>query len=214
MIKYLLPFLLILGGCVSQPQKTGTTDWELPVIPEASQQVVDGSLYSTSYVNNLFADRMAYRVGDILTINLEEQTQSSKSSGTSFDKESSLSIPAPIFWGEAGMNSSAEANRDFSGGGSSSQENMLRGSITVSVVKVQSNGTLVIQGEKSILLNQGNEYLWISGILRAEDIASDNTVSSQRLANARIAYSGDGAIADSNTSGWLTRVFNSPIFPM
>ena len=210
-------FSLVLSGCASQPQPPVDVEqsWAPPPLPEAKpQQIVDGSLFNASYANSLFEDRMAYREGDILTVQLNEKTTSTKSSGTDIDKDSSISMPVPIVWGQSGQSSNMGMNRDFAGSSSSSQKNMLDGAITVSVVDVLSNGALSVRGEKWIKLNQGNEYIRISGILRPEDITPDNTVSSQRLANARITYSGEGALADANEAGWLTRFFNDPLFPI
>jgi len=70
-----------------------------------------------------------------------------------------------------------------------------------------------VGGEKSLTLNQGEEFVRLQGYLRAEDISSDNRVSSQRVANARIGYSGRGALADANDPGWLVRFFSSPLMP-
>jgi flagellar L-ring protein precursor FlgH len=72
---------------------------------------------------------------------------------------------------------------------------------------------MLVQGEKWLNLNRGEEYIRVSGLLRPEDIDANNTVSSLRLADARIAYSGTGELADSNQPGWLTRFFLNPIFP-
>ena len=213
----LVLFSALLAGCASQPQPVvvAEEDWAPPPLPEAKpQQIVDGSLFNASYSNSLFEDRMAYRQGDILTIKLSEETTSTKSSGTDFDKDSSLSMPVPVIWGQSGQSSSLAMSRDFAGSSSSSQKNMLDGAITVSVVDVLPNGALSVRGEKWIKLNQGDEYIRIAGILRPEDITPDNTVSSQRLANARIIYSGEGALAEANEAGWLTRFFNNPLFPI
>ena len=87
------------------------------------------------------------------------------------------------------------------------------GAITAVVVEVLPNGLLRIAGEKSLWLNQGEEFIRLSGYVRGQDIDAANRVSSQRLANARIAYSGSGTLADANTPGWLTRFFNSPWMP-
>lgn len=219
--RYLLPviFAVLLTGCASKnaddSERVRIESWLPPTLPEAEpQQVVDGSLFDAAYSTNLFVDQMAYRVGDILTINLDERTRSSYSSGTNFDKKSSASMPIPIFWGKSGEASSLGMDRNFSGSGASSQENLLDGSITVSVINVLPNGALYVRGEKLIRLNQGDEFIRISGILRPEDITPDNTISSQRLANARIAYSGEGTLANANQAGWLTEFFNDPLFPM
>ena len=70
---------------------------------------------------------------------------------------------------------------------------------------------LVVRGEKWLKLNQGDEYIQISGMVRPEDIAADNTISSEKLADARISYSGTGQVSDTNTMGWLSRFFISAL---
>ena len=112
------------------------------------------------------------------------------------------------------LSGSIDANRDFDGSATSQQQNSLRGEITVSVHAVQPNGILEIRGEKWLTLNQGDEYIRLSGLVRADDIQNDNSVSSQRIADARISYAGRGALSDANAAGWLTRLFNHPLFPI
>ncbi len=216
---------LLLAGCSAIPPKPtpGETDWQPPKLP-AEQPVSyrNGSLYQAGYATTLFEDRMAYRVGDILTIRLDEETRSSKSSGTDFSKDSNTSISDPTLFGRSvasifgsgySMDNSLEGKRSFAGSAASEQQNMLSGSITVTVLEVRPNGSLAVSGEKWIRLNQGDEYIRISGLLRPEDISPENVVSSQRLANARITYSGTGFLAEANSPGWLTRLFNSSWFP-
>ncbi|EFJ0502859.1 flagellar basal body L-ring protein FlgH, partial [Escherichia coli] len=162
------------------------------------------------------ADRRAYRVGDILTVILEESTQSSKQAKTNFGKSNTVDIGAPTIFGHTKdkLSGSIDANRDFDGSATSQQQNSLRGEITVSVHAVQPNGILEIRGEKWLTLNQGDEYIRLSGLVRADDIQNDNSVSSQRIADARISYAGRGALSDANAAGWLTRLFNHPLFPI
>jgi len=76
-----------------------------------------------------------------------------------------------------------------------------------------SNGYLSVRGEKRIGINQGNEYVKLSGIVRPSDIDSTNTVESTRLADPTIIYVGDGPVADSNVMGWLSKFFISAIMP-
>jgi flagellar L-ring protein precursor FlgH len=101
----------------------------------------------------------------------------------------------------------------FDGEGSSTQANSLAGSLTVTVMEVQSNGNLVVQGDKTLKLNQGDEFVHISGVVRRADIATDNTVTSDKVADAHISYSGKGVIDSSNRVGWLARFFNSKYAP-
>ncbi|MCC8987346.1 MAG: flagellar basal body L-ring protein FlgH, partial [Candidatus Contendobacter sp.] len=68
-------------------------------------------------------------------------------------------------------------------------------------------------GEKMLTLNQGEEVVQISGVIRPEDIAPNNIISSNRVADAKITYAGNGVLADANTAGWLSRFFLSPLWP-
>lgn len=163
---------------------------------------------------SLVADNRAFRTGDVLTVFLQETTQASKKADTSFGKNSSAAI-SPLSIGSKTINSTVgiDAQRDFSGSSTSTQQNALQGAITVVVEEVLPNSLLRIKGEKSLTLNQGEEFIRVSGYVRAADVDADNRLSSQRIANARIAYSGKGALADANSAGWLTRFFNSPWMP-
>ena len=81
------------------------------------------------------------------------------------------------------------------------------------VTEVLPNGNLLLSGERSLQLNQGEEFVRVTGVVRASDIASDNSVTSDRIADARISYSGKGAIDQTNKQGWLDKIFNSTWFP-
>jgi flagellar L-ring protein precursor FlgH len=75
------------------------------------------------------------------------------------------------------------------------------------------NGVLRIRGEKWITLNQGDEFIRLTGNVRVEDVNTDNSIASRRIADARITYAGTGALADSNASGWLMQLLTSPWIP-
>ena len=215
----LLSLVLVLTGCQSfsemLPDEDSSAFEPLPLdysIPPTSS----GGLYRPGYGGSLYQDKRAVRVGDILTIVLDESTQSSKSAGTSFGKKSGVGIDAPTILGKAvpQLATKIGAGRDFSGTSNSSQQNTLRGSIAVTVHKVLPNGTLFVKGEKALRLNQGDEFIRLAGLVRMDDINRYNQVSSQSVANARISYAGRGVLNDSNSAGWLTRFFASPLFPM
>jgi len=105
------------------------------------------------------------------------------------------------------------SNKNFSGEGESAQSNNLTGSITAMVVEVLPNGNLRIEGEKTIAINQGDEHVRVTGIVRPVDVRTDNTVSSTLVADAVISYGGNGVIADASEMGWLSRFFNSKWWP-
>ncbi|MFT5811318.1 MAG: flagellar L-ring protein precursor FlgH [Rubritalea sp.] len=187
----------------------------------AFQPVPNGSIFQQGRSVRLFEDSKAFRIGDLLSITLSESTNASKSAATNTTKNSGIGTAVsallgvtPTYNGDSLLTNSASAERDFVGSGDSAQSNSLSGEITVTVANILSNGTLVVRGEKIIGLNQGAEYIRLSGLVRPQDVSANNMVESRKLANARIYYGGGGTIAESNTKGWLSRLFDSPAFPL
>jgi len=206
-----------LSGCASRvPLNNPKPVDDALALPKAgpARAGVSGGVFSADTVS-LTSDARAFRVGDVVTVLLQETTQASKKAGTSFSKGSSVGMnPIGVLgksFGRTGIDVSAD--RSFQGDATSTQQNALSGAVTVIVQEVLPNGLLRVAGEKRLQLNQGEEYLRLAGYLRAADIDNDNQVSSLRVANARIAYSGQGSLADANTPGWLTRFFTGPLMP-
>ena len=221
-VTVVVPLLMLTVGCAGngqfQKDKAEFAPMVRPVNPPAPTYN-NGSLYQP-HAMNLFEDERPHQIGDVLTVVLQESTNASKTASTTTSKDDAYSIEGPTLLGRPVtvngveiLNNSLESQRAFKGAGDSSQSNSLDGNITVSVVEVLTNGNLVIQGEKWLTLNQGKEYVRIAGVVRPRDIRADNTVLSTRIADARIAYSGEGFVADSNSPGWLSRFFNSPYWP-
>jgi flagellar L-ring protein precursor FlgH len=201
--------LIALAGCISPPPREDQ-QWAatMPVEP-TSAPPTDGSIYHAR----------AHRVGDILTVTLVESTQASKKATTNTSKKDASTISAPSILGHTlkiggqTADTNLNANRAFDGSGDSSQSNQLNGSITVTVAQRLSNGNLLVRGEKMLTINQGQELIRISGIVRPQDILQDNSVPSTRVADAQIGYTGKGSLADANTQGWLSRFFSSKWMP-
>ena len=108
---------------------------------------------------------------------------------------------------------SAESSNTLAGKGDAAANNVFTGSITVTVIEVLPNGNLLVSGEKLVAINQGEEFIRLTGLVRVDDINRFNQVSSQNIADARISYAGSGVLNDSNSAGWLTRFFASPWMP-
>ena len=221
----LLMTFTLLAGCTSLPDSTVKDDPEfMPVEPiEADYDVAGtGSLFQDSYANNLYSDIKAHRIGDIITVYLEESISAKKKAGSSLGKKSSydlaidpMTIPGsgtPFTRTGVGIGSSQSSQ--FEGDSDADQSNSLQGSITVNVTRVLNNGNLEIRGEKWLMLNNGEEFVRIKGVIRSEDVRSDNSVSSMRVANARIQYGGTGDFANTQKQGWLSAFFNSPYWPL
>ncbi len=223
---------VILGGCVAPAPKPDDPYYS-PVLPRTPLPTAqnNGTIYQAGFENSLYDDRKAYRVGDIITITLSEKTQASKKADSSLSKNSDASLGlSSLFGGGVSLNNPNSSRnplrtddlsldvgysgaRSSDGSSDASQSNSLTGSITVTVAEVLPNGILAVRGEKWMTLNTGNELVRIAGLVRADDIATDNTVASTRIANARITYSGTGAFADTSQPGWFNRFFMSPLFP-
>ncbi len=175
-----------------------------------------GSLFRANNYQGLFTDTRAFRVGDVISVVLEEQTQASTRSATSASKDSGVALGAPIFGTNAApaLQASADSSRTVSGSGNTSQSAQLSGELTVTVAQVLPNGNLVVRGEKRLTINQGLEHLRISGIVRPNDIRPDNTVISTKVANAHVEYASKGLMASANEPGWATKFLFSNIWPL
>lgn len=221
--------LLLQVGCMSTPKRDPAFAAARPAAV-ARPQPMTGAIYQVGFERRLYEDRRARRVGDLVTIVLAENTDAKVEADTDLIKDSDTDISNPLLLGSpvnfsapgilpllSNSNNSLQtqfaSSTDFEGESETSQRNKLTGSITVTVAEVLPNGYLYVQGEKLMALNKGDEYIRISGIIRPDDIQTDNTVLSTKLADAQIAYAGRGPMNDANSIGWLARFFISAIFP-
>jgi flagellar L-ring protein precursor FlgH len=210
---------LALGGCDTLPKRDPDFAPVQPADLRPPEQR-NGAIYQSGYDIRLFEDIKTRRVGDVLTVTLNEATQAKKLADMNASKDTNVSVTTPTLFGIAAqallghdLKTSLAATSAFSGGGKADQSNSLTGDISVTVVEVLPNGNLRVRGEKRVSLNDGDEYVRLSGIVRPIDITTGNTVSSTKIADATIMYKGDGAMADSSKIGWLARFFLSPLFP-
>jgi len=211
--------LSLLPGCGSVPHPDENYAASLP--EEVPVEVAaNGAIFHTGHDVPLFENAVAHRVGDVLTITLQEQTQASKSATTTTKKTTTEAMAAPTLLGapltvhgKNILNNSLNDATTFDGEGQSAQSNALTGSISVTVAKRLANGNLLVRGQKWITINQGREFVRIQGIVRPVDIQPDNTVPSTMVADAVIAYGGQGTLADANAKGWLARFFDSKFMP-
>jgi flagellar L-ring protein precursor FlgH len=209
----------VLTACVAQPRMMPTAEFA-PVqpIPDAAPTQVTGSIFANG--RSLFGDLRSYqateiKVGDLITVLLNETTQASRTSGLSTSRESTNdaiglnqkdSIVAKLGFG-AGFFDAVKTDGSSitsEGTGTAGQAATLTGSISAMVVEVLSNGNLVIIGEKQLALTEGSEFIQVKGIIRPADIQPDNTILSQRIAHAQISYRGTGDLASASRPAWGT----------
>ncbi len=224
----LLIGIALLTGCATSAQQHAKFA-PTPPLAETLPPATEGAIFQSGREISLFQDTKARRVGDMITIVLVERTQASKKASTNSSKDQQVELENPTLLGaplsfrtpgmlplngrDLNLGTSINGNRSFKGDGDSSQSNRLDGQITVTVAEVLPNGNLIVRGEKSLTINQGDETIQFAGIVRPADIGPDNTVLSTLVADAKISYTGKGTLADANSMGWLGRVFNSKWWP-
>lgn len=212
----LLASLVTLTGCASHSDEFVQPEFapsyqQLQAAPES----LHGSIFQAGTQHSLFEDIKARRVGDILTVFLVESTSGQNSSDNNVSQSAGSNISAPTVAGSARSNLGVSLNSEnsFNGQSGSSQSNSLNGSIAVTVSQVLANGNLIIQGEKWLQINQGNEYIKLQGVVRPRDISTLNTLFSTQVADARISYGGKGNNARNNNPGWASKLLFSPLWP-
>ncbi|MFC1822938.1 flagellar basal body L-ring protein FlgH [Thermodesulfobacteriota bacterium] len=177
------------------------------------------SLWNETTSRDLFQDLRAYRVGDLVTINIVETSKASKKANTKTSRQSSIDagISNAMGWetklGKLGIPAAlnnenlfkASLKNNFDGSGETSRDESMTASITASVLEVLPNGALIIKGSREIKVNNENQRITLSGLIRPVDISPDNTILSSFVANAKIEYTGSGPVSDKQRPGWLMR---------
>ena len=211
--------LTLVAGC--EPRRLPPPpppDVALPVPPPPPM----GSLWHPELaLNYKVLDVRAHFPGDLLTVIVAEQSSGKKDANTDTKAESAISASVEDFFGipaaaveflPGGFNPQsivkAKTARESKGNGETTRTGALTASITVKVVGIDSNGNLRVQGDKIIRVNREDQYIELSGRVRPEDIASDNSVLSSRLADARIDYYGRGVVGDKQGVPLVHRLYD------
>jgi flagellar L-ring protein precursor FlgH len=182
-------------------------------------------IYTEETSRDFYQDLRAYKVGDLVTINIVETSNASKSASTQTGRSSSIDagIENMLGWEGKIKNLSSFGNSNarnafnnssmlkgsltnsFNGTGQTSRGDSMTASITAKVIDVKPNGNLLIEGIREIRVNSETQIIILSGFIRPVDISQDNTVLSSYIGDAKIEYLGTGAISDKQRPGWLTR---------
>ncbi|MDR3013431.1 MAG: flagellar basal body L-ring protein FlgH [Chitinispirillales bacterium] len=160
-------------------------------------------------LHSLFSDHRAMRVGDILTIIIDESAKAGSESRTNTSKDSEFGVRAGALpFTNSQPNFGASNAASFDGKGATSRSGSLRATVTARVIEVLEGGNLVIEGSKVVEINQEREIIKISGIVRPQDIQKNNVIFSSSLADAEITYSGNGVVNTASRPGFFTRLVN------
>ncbi len=210
---------LLLCACANMPDHMAGDRLKplpVPAMPEAmNAHAANGSIWQPGTNVTLFEDTRAHRVGDLITVLIQENANATKSTNTTINKSDSVSAGLTSFFGVAptlgAYNPSigATSAQKFGGNGATAQSNTFTTILQATVVQVMSNGNLEISGQKEVMLNGGHEFVRVVGVVRSADVSPQNTVSSTQIANARVEYSGNGSVYEAAKVPWLTSFFLS-----
>ena len=208
----------LLGGCVNPQKVAGRSPDYAPVIPEptARASIPTGSVYNVAFSDSWFGEKKAYRVGDIVTVVLDESLDADTTTKNTASRKTKTDVLSPLQiakWGSPGgiLSTDIQEENEVSSTGSGviDQSATFKGTMTAQVVEVYPNGNLLIRGEKIVNFSSGSEVVQVKGIIRPQDIQPDNTVQSKRLASAQITYKGVGPNANVQQMPWGTNLLLS-----
>ncbi len=168
----------------------------------------------------MVSDRRARRVGDILTVVVQESASVQASRSTKTEKKAAVDNSVsqflfPISASKLGTHNGAlpgmslSGDNTFQGGGQISDQQTVSARAAVTVIDVLPNGNLVIEGSRYVAYSNEKQYATLHGIVRPEDIQTGNVVFSSAIADARVQFSSKGAISSVQRKGWFTRVLDS-----
>jgi flagellar L-ring protein precursor FlgH len=206
----------LLGGCAAPRapvvMNAPTTARPQPYDPLATTPT--GGIFRSNNNIFLFEDRKPRIVGDLMTVQINENLNASQSANSSTDKKTTTTAAIPkisgiLGAGVNGLNLSASGDNAYNGTGQTASTGVFTGTITVTIIEVLANGNLVIAGEKQIGIRENSEVLRFSGVVDPALIQPGNIVSSTQVADVRLDYRGGGNIEEAQIQGWLGRFFNS-----
>lgn len=224
--RNLIPLVSVLvaslSGCGVQhiePHTPRARNYDPGEYETAPAPVSGGSLWQDAS-RGLFADFRAGRVGDLVTIRIDEDASATGNAGTRLDREAEHGFSMPAMFGfmsalqEAvpGVDPSnllsVMSNYSFDGDGQTRRASNLEATVAVRVRRTLPNGDLFVEGTKVVLINQEEIHVYVSGVIRPQDIEADNSVRSSLVADAQIEFTGRGALTTNQRQGWLSRILS------
>jgi len=176
------------------------------------QELIADSLYPVEGSASVYTEKRARRVGDVITVLIQENNNATNAASSQDQKTGQFVIGAGNgLFGTSVLNNNLNnigvgAGTSHQGQGTSSRSSTITGSMTAKVISVLPGGNYVIEGTRYVEVNDEKQTIEVTGEIRPDDIASDNTVPSNRIANARIKFTGTGPASETAKPGLLTRV--------
>ena len=187
--------------------------------PEIKKEPLPGTIWPGENIgNSLFTDVRARGLNDIVTIVVNESSVGGNNANTDTSRDTNTAAGVTSLLGYEGaildmlrkgttsISLAGTHSNSLKGAGKTSRDGNLTATISARVVKVLANGNFLIEGRRQVTVNAEDQYLIITGIIRPIDVAFDNTILSQYIADAKLVYTGSGVVDDKMRPGWLTRV--------
>lgn len=163
------------------------------------------SLYQEGVYKPLAADSKAYRIGDVVTVMIVENSIASTNADTNTRRKNTMGVGLKADIGDnrhPNLGANLAIGGDFDGGGRTQRAGKFVAQITVNVKEILPNGDLRVAGEQSLTINNELQKINLEGRVRPQDITDANVVVSTRLADSKITYAGDGDLADRQKTSW------------
>lgn len=216
-----IALLFMLFGCVKRinyyNKKERKLD-EIEVIQEEKHLSSDSLWTERASNTSMFSEKKAHKINDIIQVVIQESDEASKVADTKLKRKSETGASLENLFGiwekliasnkdldKTSLLKAAAAN-DFEGSGDTSRKESISATMTVIIKKVYQSGNLFIEGEKVTLVNGEEQHLYLSGVIRPEDISNDNKVRSDRIAELQVEFAGRGVVSDKQSPGVLSRV--------
>ena len=230
LVVFLAALASLLSGCAPEvarrPSPASNQEAALRTPPPVSLHRppaprTEGSIFSDRVQINFYSDVRAHNIGDIITIKIVESSKASKEAQTDLGRSNSVSAGIEALLGyqteiptnRHGLDPSAmigaKYKSGFKGSGKTTRNETMTAQISARIIQILPNGNLVIRGSREITVNYEKQYIIIQGVIRPEDVQTDNTILSTYIADARIEYTGKGDVSRRQRAGWLSRILEA-----
>jgi flagellar L-ring protein precursor FlgH len=219
-----LTLVLVIGGAAAllacsargRPYEPKVRQYKAEAYDPVTDRRAEGSLWNES-ADTLFTYRRAARVGDLITVVIDESSNATRDANTTHSRSSSMQLGVDGLFGLVERLKKADPNLDatklisvmskseFAGKGQTARSGSLRATLTARIKRVMQNGDLYVEGTKVVLVNEEESHLYLSGVVRPADVQADNSVLSSEIADMEVEYTGRGSISEKQQQGWLVR---------
>jgi len=221
-ILVLLILPLLLGACRTtekSPAPMPMLTTPAPVTEEAAVRDNPGALFDQNEAEYLFSDNRARRVGEIVLVNVVENSYGQNKAETETKRESDVDLSVENMFGaqrfpiggKIGESPllKAGASMEYGGDGETTRKSAVSATVACRVVRMLPGNVMQIEGARQVRVNEETQILVVRGLVRTRDIRPDNSVFSTHLADAHIEYYGEGIVADKQKPGWLARILDN-----